>query len=215
MRNGIKDSLKCPLGINRLEAFSDGVFAVAITLLIFEVRIPELLPQSSLWLALAHITPQLLTYVMSFALVGIFWVGHQLMFRYIVRADRILLSLNLLLLMFISAIPFSAAAIGNFPEHRGIVAMYGALLTLAGISFLAVWLYASLWGNLVDERTPRRLRKIGTSVIALAPCLYLLGIVLVFVDPLISKIVYFITPIVYLLPGPIDELVEYSAPEDE
>src|SRR5712692_6409261 len=90
------------LSTNRIEAFSDGVFAVAITLLVLNLQIPQLaasVVSRELVPKLIELWPKLLIYVLSFVIVGIYWVGHHNTFHYIKRSDRTLLWLNLLLLI--------------------------------------------------------------------------------------------------------------------
>lgn len=97
------------LSTARMEAFSDGVFAVAITLLVLTLEVPQIADSvvtSELWPKLLELWPKLLSYVLSFLLVGIYWVAHHNTFHYITGTDRTLLWLNLLLLLCIVFIPF-------------------------------------------------------------------------------------------------------------
>jgi uncharacterized membrane protein len=197
------------LSTNRIEAFTDGVFAVAITLLILEVKVPHLEPGMSLLHELQLLWPKLLSYAVSFGVIGIFWVGHHIMFHYIKRSDRILLWLNTLLLMFVSAIPFSAALIGEYREDPVAVACYGVLLALTGLVFLVLWLYASKGHRLIRESMPIELVRLGTKTILLAPVVYAIAAGVAFYDPLVSKMIYFLVPLLYLIPSPIDRLVHF------
>ena len=204
-----------PLGLstNRIEAFTDGVFAVAITLLILEVKVPHLEEGMSLRHELQLLWPKFLAYAVSFGVIGIFWVGHHIMFHYIKRSDRVLLWLNTLLLMCISAIPFAAALIGEYRSEQVAVALYGSLLALTGIIFLVLWLYASNGHRLIRSTMPADLVRLGTWTIALAPIVYGVATLAAFYDPLVSKVIYFLVPLIYLVPSPIDRLVHFKDSE--
>jgi uncharacterized membrane protein len=130
----------------RLEAFSDGVFAIAITLLVLELRVPDS-GDGALWHALVHEWPQFAAYLTSFLVIGIMWVNHHSMFRQIVRADRGLLFLNLLLLLWTAALPFPTDLIARYlrssgPDAHVAAAVYSVNLTLAAIAFSLVWMRA-------------------------------------------------------------------------
>ncbi len=129
----------------RLEAFSDGVFAIAITLLVLEVRVPEAEP-GRLAAALLHEWPSCAGYVASFMIIGIIWVNHHAMFEQIRRVDRMLLFLNLLLLMCVSFIPFPTALLADYVraghDQRVAALVYGGTMTAMGLAFSSIWSYA-------------------------------------------------------------------------
>ncbi len=201
------------LSTNRIEAFSDGVFAIAITLLILEVRVPVVEGGGSLWHALIDLWPKLLAYAVSFGVIGVFWIGHHIMFHYIKQTDRVLLWLNTLLLMFVSAIPFFAALIGEYRNDPVAVATYGAFLCVTGTIFYFVWAYASSNHRLIRASMPKELVHLGHQAVLIAPIAYAIAAALAFVNPLISKIIYLLVPIAYLIPGPIDRLVHFRDEE--
>src|SRR4051794_19079406 len=98
----------------RVEAFSDGVFAIAITLLVLDVRVPEDLEHGGLWRALGHIWPSYAGYAVSFFAIGIMWVNHHDLFSTVARVDRRLLFLNLAILGLIGFLPFPTAILARF-----------------------------------------------------------------------------------------------------
>jgi len=102
---------------SRIEAFSDGVFAIAITLLVLTLQVPDV--HGGLWHALLDEWPQFAGYLTSFAIIGIMWVNHHSMFRMIVRSDRILLFLNLLLLLWTALLPFPTNLIARYLGDGG------------------------------------------------------------------------------------------------
>jgi uncharacterized membrane protein len=136
----------------RIEAFSDGVFAIAITLLVLELRPPA--TEQGLWHGLVHEWPQFAAYLTSFFIIGIMWVNHHSMFRAIVRVDRALLFLNLLLLLWMSLLPFPtslvAAHLGDGGDNATVAAaVYSANLTLAALAFSLIWMHAVRGGRLL------------------------------------------------------------------
>lgn len=130
----------------RVEAFSDGVFAVAITILVFNVKVPAV-PSGDLWRALGAQWPTYAAYVASFLTIGIMWINHHGMFDRIARVDRPLLMLNLLLLMAIVLVPFPTEMMGDFipkggADARAAATVYGALGVTIGVTFALLWTYA-------------------------------------------------------------------------
>lgn len=130
----------------RLEAFSDGVFAIAITLLILEIKVPgaiEIRELGGLWAALAQRWPSYLGYVVSFLIIGIMWANHHALLEYIRRLDRPLILANLLLLMGVSFLPFPTAALAPHladPAARTqATAFYGATLIFTSIPYNVLW----------------------------------------------------------------------------
>ena len=140
---------------DRIEAFSDGVFAIAITLLVIELQLPDT-REGSVWHGLVHEWPQFAAYLTSFFIIGIMWANHHSIFRSIVRADRVLLFLNLLLLLWTTLLPFPTRLVaenlrGGGDNAAQAAAVYSATLTLAAISFSLIWWYAVRGGRLLAE----------------------------------------------------------------
>ena len=132
--------------ISRLMAFSDGVFAVAITLLVFTVPVPAIAQNdalSRLPAALLQTAPPLLTFALSFFLVGFYWIRHHQLFRQVVSADVWLLWLNLVVLFLVCLLPFSSAVVGRY--HNTVIGaeVYAFNLALIAIAFSALYMYAS------------------------------------------------------------------------
>jgi uncharacterized membrane protein len=201
------------LSTNRIEAFSDGVFAVAITLLILEVKVPEIEPGSTLFHALWPLWPKLLAYAVSFGVIGVFWIGHHIMFHYIKRSDRILLWLNTVLLMCISAIPFFAALLGEYQEDTTAVVLYGAFLCLTGLVFYFIWAHAARGHRLIRSSMPDDLISLGYRAVLIAPIVYAAAALIGFISPLASKTIYLLVPIAYPIPSRIDRLVDFKDSE--
>ena len=185
------------MSTGRLEAFSDGVFAVAITLLILNIQTPTLRPEDggSLGHALLASWPAYLSYVLSFVTVGITWINHHQMFKYIIRTDHTLLFLNLLLLMCITFIPFPTALLAQYirsdqpGQQQTASFVYGGLFTIMSIMFNAVWWYA-VWRKLTDPSGPvTHYRNMALRYLP-GPLLYLVATVLSVVNAWIGVILY-------------------------
>jgi uncharacterized membrane protein len=167
------------MSTSRLEAFSDGVFAVAITLLVLDIRPPaDVETQRGLWHALGDLWPNYAAYAVSFLVIGIVWVNHHAVMELITHVDRGLAFLNLLLLMAVALIPFTTALFAEYLTHddpaHAAAAVYSIVITLMGAAFGALWIYASRGGRLLVPSFPReelphvtRRFVIGTPVYAL------------------------------------------------
>jgi uncharacterized membrane protein len=120
----------------RLETFSDGVFAIVITLLVLNISVPDV-PLDQLPASLLNIWPKILSYIMSFFLIGLYWIGHHLYFDKIERVDGSFLLMNLVLLLLISFMPFPTSLLGKYPYQPLPLFLYGATLLMTNlVSFL-------------------------------------------------------------------------------
>ncbi|MBV8689747.1 MAG: DUF1211 domain-containing protein [Candidatus Eremiobacteraeota bacterium] len=168
------DSPKYTLSKERFEAFSDGVFAIAITLLALEIHLPAGLSKFSAnaakTAALLQLWPQYLVYVASFATIGIMWLNHHALFRYCKRITHGIVIANLFLLMVISFLPFSTAELGQFGITRPAVVYYGLVLILIAFGYLFVHQQV-----LAAENLPRRLTTWNIVGLSLYPLATLLG----------------------------------------
>jgi uncharacterized membrane protein len=164
---------------NRVEAFSDGVFAVAITLLVFDLKVPTSRP-GVLWEALRGEWPSYAGYAISFLIIGIIWVNHHAIFQQIARVDRVLLFLNLLLLMCVAVIPFPTALLARYIEsgtnsHVAAVIYSGTMLWMA-VSFSLIWGYATSVDGLLDERLDRAVARRTFPRFAIGVAIYVVTI---------------------------------------
>ncbi len=155
-------------GTERIEAFSDGVFAIAITLLILDVRVPRTentAHATGLFATLIGLWPSYLAYLLSFVMIGIYWANHHYVFKLFSKTNHTLNLLNLLFLLTISFLPFPTATLGSFlliEEDRTIATAFYALgLLLPALTWLLIWLYATTNGRLVgDHVDPRFLHRL-------------------------------------------------------
>jgi len=166
----------------RLEAFSDGVFAIAITLLILDVHVGQL-PGQSLLESLAHALPEIVAYSASFLQIGIMWANHHALFRVVDRVDQLLLLANLLLLGCVSFLPLPTRLVAEYTtgeDARTAMLLYGATLTGCSVAFNLIWRSAAGRGLLVDGVSRRFLRDVDIRyVLGFAGYLAATGLALV------------------------------------
>ena len=190
-----------------MEAFSDGVFAVAITLLVLDIHVPPLdrLPPGGLGPALLALWPTLLAYVTSFATILITWLNHDRLFEQIRRKDHGLLLLNGLLLMVITLFPFPTALLAEYLTHPGVdarvaAAVYSAFSLVMAVCFNLLWRHASNEGRLLaDDHDRRKVRRI-TEQYRFGPLLYLAALGLAFVSVPASVLVNLLLALFFALP---------------
>jgi uncharacterized membrane protein len=185
----------------RVEAFSDGVFAIAITLLILAVGIEESFAEGSVSERLLHLWPAYIAYAVSFLTIGIMWVNHHQVFRHFERVDRPLLLLNILLLMCISFTPFPTRIVAehaqNGADRQAAALLYGITMTCTAICFFAVWFYGSR--RLLRPTTDmREVSGITRSYLPGTP-LYLLATLIAFVSAITSLIIFGALAIFYAI----------------
>src|SRR3954451_10011025 len=141
----------------RIEAFSDGVIAIAITLLILEIKVPEQEEGKSLLSQLIDLWPSYFGFVLSFVVIGIMWANHHEIFGFIEHSNRTLVLLNLALLLCIAFIPFPTALLAEYLGHEGertTVGAYWGILMLAAFSFNALFSYPRRAGLLDPDANP-------------------------------------------------------------
>ncbi len=171
----------------RLEAFSDGIFAVAITLLVLDLRAPDpaTLPPGGLLVALLNLWPAYAAYIISFVTILIMWVNHHSLFKRIVRCDHWLLLLNGLLLMSITVVAFPTSLVSHFlqePDGKVAAAVYAFTLVVNAVMWNAVWRYASYNNRLLDKNaSPDIIKAVNRSTLIGSP-FYLIAFVMAFVN---------------------------------
>jgi len=188
----------------RLEAFSDGVFAIAITLLVLEIAVPRENDGQSLRHALLHLWPSYFGYAVSFLTIGVMWINHHHMFKDIVRTDHTLLVLNLLLLLGVAFVPFPTAVVAQYlrDSHDELAATltYGATFVVIAILFDALWLYASTGRRLIDEHVSEARVRSRTVRYLPGPLMYGVALPIAFITPWISLAIYAGLAVFWLLP---------------
>jgi len=159
IKKGVSAAVFTP---NRLEALTDAVFAIVMTLLVLELSIPEIAHpslQAELPRRLIKLWPKLYSYVLSFIVLGLLWRLHHLAFHSIKRSDNVLVWLNIIFLMFVALIPFSTSLLGNYGTEQIPVVVYAINVLLALVMRLIIWAYATGKYRLVDRDINPRLVK--------------------------------------------------------
>ncbi len=192
-------------GTERINALSDGVFAIAITLLVLNIEVPNDIPADlvaqELPGRLAALVPDLLSYAVSFLVIGSYWMAHRAIFQGIRALDRGLMWLNILFLMFVAFLPFPTALLDEYPNYQLPVALYAGSLAVARLPLTAIWWYATHNRRLIhehlDARTVRLHRIRGLGI----PLIFLLSIGVSFISipaAMLSWILLFIIDFVIL-----------------
>ena len=185
----------------RVEAFSDGVFAIAITLLVIELHDPG--GGGTLWHRLWTEWPQFAAYLTSFFIIGIMWVNHHSMFRQIVRSDRGLLFFNLFLLLWTALLPFPTGLVARhlrdgWPDAQVAEAVYSANLTLAAIAFSLLWFHVIRRGRLIAAAMPSRDEWRAIARFSVGTFVYAASIGVAFVSPGAALAVQFALAVYYI-----------------
>jgi len=194
------------MGKGRLEAFSDGVIAVIITIMVLELKAPH----GTELAALAPVAPALLTYVLSFVFVGIYWNNHHHMLHAAQHIDGRVLWANLHLLFWLSLVPFTTSWVGEYPKAAIPTALYGGVFLMAGLAYLL------LQRALVERNGPDSVlaRAIGEDAKGKASALlYASAILLAFVRPWIADALYVLVALMWFVPDRrIERTIELTRP---
>jgi uncharacterized membrane protein len=192
------------LTTSRIEALHDGVFAIVMTLLVFQLKVPEVTSAVKLYAALQELWPFFLIYLVSFISLGIFWVGQHIQFHYIMHSDRILLWLNIVYLMWISLLPFSTALVGGYPMLQLPYLVFGFNLVVIGIMGYCHWHYATTHHRLTEHTiSPELIRGVKTRLLLL-PLVAVIAMILSSWKLQVSLGLYLLLPLYYIWPGKVD-----------
>jgi uncharacterized membrane protein len=188
---------------SRLEAFSDGVFAIAITVLVLGIAAP--VKTDHLLTRLLDLWPSYLGYVLSFLLIGLLWVNHHVMFEHIERTDRLLMFANTLLLLVVAFVPFATAVLAStFRTGDGqpvAVALYGVVMTCAGLLFNAIWRHAYRGGLMDSGVTDGGVRRMNRRIL-FGPVMYVVGAIAGYFIPILGVVLFAGLILFYWLPIP-------------
>jgi uncharacterized membrane protein len=190
----------------RIEAFSDGVIAIAITLLVLEVHVPSLAETDDgreLWSELVDLWPSYLGYLISFLTIGILWANHHDIFRYIARVDRNLVIINTLFLLTVAFLPFPTALLSEYLGHEGertATIVYSGWFLVVALSYNLLWRYPSTNGRLLaPDADPAAVASISRRF-NLGPPSYLIAFIAAFIYPPASLVILALLALIYVLP---------------
>lgn len=173
-----------------MEAFSDGVFAIVITLLILDIKVPNVEPVD-LPAALVNILPQILTYILSFFIVGLYWRFHHQVAAEIKLIDENFIWLNLMWLLFVSVLPFPTSLLGRYPFQPIPLAIYGANLILINVSGFVIHLYFQRRPHLRYRPMSRAELRATAPIYIIVNSLYAIAIGSAWFLPWLSYLIYF------------------------
>jgi uncharacterized membrane protein len=194
----------------RLEAFSDGVFAVAITLLVLNIKIPgidvpagQLPNDTQLWSTLLNEWPMLAAYTTSFATIGVMWINHHRLYTHIKRTNTMLMLLNLLLLLIIVFVPVPTALVAEYlvhPDQHAAALLYSGTMIILAICFNLLWRYASYHNRLIAKNADERAVNAITKQYWFGPVVYLLAFILALFSTPASLTLNFLLALFFAIP---------------
>jgi len=193
-------------GVNRTEAFSDGVMAIAITLLVLDLVVPTrnqlAASHQSLAQALVHLWPNLFAFVVSFLVIGIMWVNHHAMFSFVRAVDRQVLFANLFLLLVISAIPFPTRLLAEYLTQGGAdahvaAAVYSLTMVMASVAFVTVWLAVTRRQELLMPGVDRAAARGSVVRFGAGLGAYTVTVLIAFISAPLTLLVHFALAVYY------------------
>jgi uncharacterized membrane protein len=179
---------------SRLEAFSDGVLAIIITIMVLELKIPK----SSNWVELQHLIPEFLSYLMSFVFIGIYWGNHHHLLHTVKRVSSAIIWANMDLLFWLSLIPFVTGWMGENHFASNTVAVYAAVLLVCSLAYYLLMRAVEMNSHDIDALRDAFVilnRKGIASTIG-----YFISVPLALVSPLGSAIIFIIISVIWLIP---------------
>jgi uncharacterized membrane protein len=170
--------------MSRMAALTDGVIAIAITLLVLDIAVPEIpdaLVGDELGSALWELRPQLFAFLLSFVLIAYYWASHRLLFSHLRTIDGPLIAINLFFLLMIALMPFAAALLAEYAPDGLAVACYAAIMAVAGLAQLAMLAYPKTKGHYQADVNSSHLSLIIRKL-AVAPVVYLAAVPVAFIS---------------------------------
>jgi uncharacterized membrane protein len=202
-----RDQHKLTMASGRLEALGDGIFSVAMTFLVIELDLPSVQGNSlkDLLHALYETRQELFCYFISFIVLGIMWFGHRMVFEYISKTNRYFIFLGVLFYMVVCLVPFSTRFLAANALSWYAILMYGLNLSMCNLTLYAQWVYGINRPSLHARILPKEVRREARILFLISPVMYAIAILISFYMPLVSLAIYFITPILYLIPNKLDK----------
>ncbi|MEO8611376.1 MAG: TMEM175 family protein [Chloroflexota bacterium] len=191
----------------RLEAFSDGVFAIAITLLVLEIRLPSAAngeAEGGLLAQLTSLWPTYLAYIISFVTIGIMWTNHDALLKDIKRADRPFVLINILLLMVITFLNFPTVVMADFlqkPDANIAAVFYSGTLFVIAVLYNGIWWYASSREGLFSAKVDRAFMQKVSRQYMYGPLYYLAAVVIALFSPVLSLLICLGLAVYFALTG--------------
>jgi uncharacterized membrane protein len=184
--------------LERILAFSDGVFAFAITLLILDIRLPADTLKANLDSILISLWPNYMAFLISFFVIGLYWSVHVRLFKEVIRYDQNLMWLNLLHLLFIVIIPFSTSFISLYRCQLSVI-VYAASVACAGYIHILLRIYAGHNHRLVSEKYSSLHIKKGIILSLIAPICFTISIGIAFFGPLAAQLSWILIFLIHVI----------------
>jgi uncharacterized membrane protein len=190
----------------RLEALGDGIFSIAMTIMVIELALPAVKGNSwsDFLSALKYIGSDFLCYVISFVVLGIMWYGHRMMFEYIGRTDRYFIFLGVLFYMIVCLVPFSTRMLAHETLKWYAILIYAVNLSLCNLALYGQWMYGIKKHTLMERELPDEVRREAKRLFLVSPLVYSIAVAFSFFIPQVSIGIFIITPLLYLLPNKLD-----------
>ena len=184
--------------LGRILAFSDGVFAIAILLLLIDIRLPENVSTNDLGPALWSLWPNYLAFFISFVVIGLYWSAHVRIFREIERYDWVLVWLNLLYLFFIVMIPFATTVLSSHFVKLSVI-VYATIIACAGYMNTVVRVYAVKGHRLISDKFGNAYLKRAVLLSLIAPIGFTISIGLAFLNPSVAQYFWIVMLIIHVI----------------
>jgi uncharacterized membrane protein len=195
--------MNAPINQQRILNLVDGVFSIVMTLMIFDFKLPHIsnpdLIDTILAKKLIKLWPKFLSYVYSAIVLGIFWVYHHQQFRFINRVDRNLIWINILFIITVAFIPFSAALVAEYPAHTLAITVYGFNVFSIGLVLLIHWRYANSFALVVKDELIRASLNYSKNLM-IATSLFFVALLMGPFFPQLSMVIFVIVPLYHLRP---------------
>jgi uncharacterized membrane protein len=202
----IETNVNVPLNKGRLEALTDGVFAIVMTLLVIDIKVPEMASQTlsayDLFQEITKLAPLLISYFVSFAVLAWIWLSHHFLFHYHAKTiNRVLVLLNFLFLFFVALIPFSTYLLGSFYNNITSTIFYGINIMLVTIMTLVMYKYAWRSDEIENGTVSSRVKKQSQIRMYITLGFTSLGIIFSFVYTPLSYFLYAFPIVFNVVPG--------------
>lgn len=201
------------ISTTRLENFSDGVFAIVLTLLAFQFKVPKFSAEASIihnFNELLHIAPYLLGFIFSFFFIAVFWVNHHHLYHAVKEANRTLLWYNIHFLFWITMLPFAIAMVGDHPHVPLAAVCLGIVLFMASVAAYLLLRYSYVKSKLVDETLSYDSIQNGLTKNIMAVVVTFLGILIALKWVYVSYCIYFVVLIIFLIPQKMEKRIRSS-----
>jgi TMEM175 potassium channel family protein len=190
------------LGLERIVFFSDAVMAIAITLLVIDLKLPAIPAAQAveqLPVLLKELAPHIVSFLISFAVVGVYWSTHHMLFTHIKRYNRQLIALNLFFLLFIALMPFFTSLQGQYSQVPMAVIAYALEVAATGLSIALIWWYASYQHRLVEDDLDTGFIRTRNHTAVIIPSIFLISAPFALLNPQLTVMIWCLSPLIWLL----------------